>query len=570
MADPPNVPSSAERAPAPDQRAIVLLEPTTPVSARQSVAVLAAGSVAAIAAVLVALALAHDAGSLGWWTALVPLVVLTVLDRTALRLPGQSDSPIVISLADFGFVVLAVAWHPLPVVAALGVARIVRICRVRPISIVRMAVEVGAVVVGGGVLAAGLMAGERLLGDGAWERPAMGGLAAASWLLGAGVRMILLDRYRMLLGPHDRRPVAPLDVADALPYLSIPALHVLAGVVHEAAGDWALLVMAPVVLLLGYTAGSTEAVGILASRQRYLQELVRTVAAAATPEEAASGVAMATNAHFRAAGTALLVWPDGPGGAAVVVGGRRGGVDRLGMLLQRAALGSDVVAGPEIEPLGHVLGVAMYGGDHAAIAPVRNGATTVGVLVCLAPATREWNREEVDLVSAAADQLSLALRVDWVRRLYAEASSASKTDPLTGLANRGGLDAALAVGGRWTVLLIDLDDFKPVNDKHGHAAGDEVLEAVALRLRRVVQSGDVVARIGGDEFVVAIRGDAVTGLPERIRTTIMAPIRLASGQTVRVGASVGVATGEDAEHVLEAADKAMYVIKAQKDSAGRR
>ena len=113
---------------------------------------------------------------------------------------------------------------------------------------------------------------------------------------------------------------------------------------------------------------------------------------------------------------------------------------------------------------------------------------------------------------------------------------------------------------------LDLDEFKPLNDTHGHAFGDLVLQEIAHRLLDTVREQDVVARVGGDEFVVlserprdAGRGDAA----ERISAAVAEPMRI-EGRTVRVRTSVGRAVagrGQTAREVLADADAAMYAVK---------
>lgn len=153
-------------------------------------------------------------------------------------------------------------------------------------------------------------------------------------------------------------------------------------------------------------------------------------------------------------------------------------------------------------------------------------------------------------------------------------------DPLTRLPNRvllaDRLRIALAQAARHyemvAVCYLDLDGFKPVNDTHGHAAGDELLRGVATRLEQVVRAGDTVARLGGDEFVLlvtALRNSSVLErLLGRLLDELCRPFVLNSGE-VAVSASVGVALyphdGADPDLLLRCADQAMYVAK----TAGR-
>lgn len=158
----------------------------------------------------------------------------------------------------------------------------------------------------------------------------------------------------------------------------------------------------------------------------------------------------------------------------------------------------------------------------------------------------------------------------------------AQTDHLTGLANRAELMERLEDfcdalpdpgqgGGRTLALLyVDLDGFKAVNDNHGHAAGDEMLQRVAACLRQVVQSDDTVARIGGDEFVVLLQdSDPLTAraVADEIIGAISREHRIGDGRVLRVGCSVGVSIapdqGRDPEVLLARADAALYSVKHQ-------
>ena len=135
-------------------------------------------------------------------------------------------------------------------------------------------------------------------------------------------------------------------------------------------------------------------------------------------------------------------------------------------------------------------------------------------------------------------------------------------DPLTGLANRTLLHERIAIAGHdATLLYLDLDHFKPINDRLGHAAGDEVLRLVARRLEHCVRAEqDTVARLGGDEFAVLV-GDGADAVAERIRGAFDSPFTV-NGEELVVGASVGRASGPgDADALLAAADRAMYAVK---------
>lgn len=145
---------------------------------------------------------------------------------------------------------------------------------------------------------------------------------------------------------------------------------------------------------------------------------------------------------------------------------------------------------------------------------------------------------------------------------------AAATDPLTGIGNRAALHRRLdGANGPVTLAIIDLDDFKPINDIHGHDTGDAVLQIVAQRLMGSVRDGDLVARYGGDEFAVVFADTTSTdGLAlraQRLIDAIRAPIKLPNGPTVTIGASIGVAS-DLPDQVIKAADAELYRAKQAK------
>ena len=163
----------------------------------------------------------------------------------------------------------------------------------------------------------------------------------------------------------------------------------------------------------------------------------------------------------------------------------------------------------------------------------------------------------------------------------------ARHDGLTSLVNRDAfleaigsqLERSRREGDGFAVHFVDLDDFKQVNDRHGHAVGDRVLAAVAERMRAVARDGDIVARMGGDEFAVMQRGvtrpEAALGLAQRLLETIRQPLQVegAEGQAIGVGASIGVALypgdGTDVATLMRHADAAMYAAKAAGRNAVR-
>ena len=155
-------------------------------------------------------------------------------------------------------------------------------------------------------------------------------------------------------------------------------------------------------------------------------------------------------------------------------------------------------------------------------------------------------------------------------------------DPLTGLANRAlfydrvshALELAQREGRIVTILYLDLDGFKQINDTMGHSEGDHLLRMVANRLRACARATDTVARLGGDEFAVLVEDTAVARsterLIERIREQMAFPFTL-SGRDVRISASIGSAstTGGEVDEVLRHADVAMYAAKRTEKGSHR-
>ena len=158
----------------------------------------------------------------------------------------------------------------------------------------------------------------------------------------------------------------------------------------------------------------------------------------------------------------------------------------------------------------------------------------------------------------------------------AELEARADVDPLTDILNRRGFDRELArslayvkrYGAPATLVLIDLDGFKAVNDNHGHATGDALLKAVARQLVAHVRASDIVARLGGDEFAVLLWNIDETRAVAKARELEEAIAAASSGEGgIAVGGSAGTVTldGEKTPgQIVDAADKAMYARKRQR------
>ncbi|MDQ3730068.1 MAG: EAL domain-containing protein [Actinomycetota bacterium] len=213
-------------------------------------------------------------------------------------------------------------------------------------------------------------------------------------------------------------------------------------------------------------------------------------------------------------------------------------------------------------------------GLHAGMAaPVLQGATVIGsVGIGSSDPNRAYTARDQQSLLALAEHTSLALNH---ARALDDVAHEAFHDSLTGLPNRAlfldRLSFAVARASRSGkpvgVLFIDIDDFKTVNDSLGHRAGDELLRAVASRLKGCLRPSDTIARLGGDEFAVLVEeiddaADAATAAG-RMLDSLADPIAV-EGREVYVGASVGIAAGpEDAETLLRDADLAMYRAKAE-------
>ncbi|HEY1530957.1 MAG TPA: diguanylate cyclase [Galbitalea sp.] len=206
------------------------------------------------------------------------------------------------------------------------------------------------------------------------------------------------------------------------------------------------------------------------------------------------------------------------------------------------------------------------------IAPIHQGDQPLGIVAAFFHHPRTFDEQASPLADALAGQASRAVTA---LRLQRRLAHAALHDDTTGLPNRRFLEEATDVlssrsfGELAAVLFVDLDGFKAVNDALGHHLGDELLKIVGQRLQSSIREGDVVARYGGDEFVIvsAVTAESdATDLAARIQETISAPYTILPPD-LRIGASIGIATGSigslplATDRLVRAADQAMYEAK---------
>ena len=183
-----------------------------------------------------------------------------------------------------------------------------------------------------------------------------------------------------------------------------------------------------------------------------------------------------------------------------------------------------------------------------------------------------------DPMRLAAEVARLEAELAAMRTRVSELETHAERDPLTAVMNRRGFERELArassylqrYGGSAALVYLDLDDFKPVNDRHGHAAGDAVLKAVAAALVIAVRASDLVARIGGDEFAVLLwnlSAPAAANKALALEQAVTAATVAWDGGVLGVGASAGVAAlgpDQDLAGLLARADAAMYARKRER------
>lgn len=316
-----------------------------------------------------------------------------------------------------------------------------------------------------------------------------------------------------------------------------------------------------------------------AARVSVLQSASAAFGAAASERQLADSLAEIV-ADALAASAVCVAMLDDRGGLAVT-----GGTDPLDGMLSAGdrGPGDDVVESGRL-----VVVTADDPGDHPAVSaalrdarldrvvvlPVLRAESAIGVVSVFFARERVLDEEAADLVISVARQGAQALhRI----RLQDALAHLALHDQLTGLPNRAllrenitqAIAAAERAGASMAVMFIDLDGFKPINDRRGHNAGDTVLREVARRVRAAVRESDSIGRYGGDEFVVICAdadGAAAESIAERLRAALREPYPDADGMPVSASVGIALYAPEGRRDVttdvlLDVADTAMYESK---------
>ena len=536
---------------------------------------LGAGSVAALLLVLTDLSRPHDSVQLQWWMLAVGFFAAeTWVVHLHFRSEAGSFSlyevPLVLGLI---FTEPALLW--VAIVLGAGMA----LLTVRRQPGIKVAFNVANLSLH--VVVAALIVSVFSVDD--VLEPTTWAVLGVSTMLGGALQILLLASIITVTeGTINRPQLATMVLIGAVISAANPALALVAAILIETE-PWSLLLLAVTVAVLliayrAYVAERTqrERVEFLYSSTKALRENSETTAAAAALlDEAAS--------MFRAARGDLYLFarPEESGSGALFqfAGGATVGqpLEDDDVAARLGALAVDpVIATPGEGDWDGVLGDDIR---DAMVGVLRGARREIGVLVVsnrLGNVT-SFTAEDLRLFETLVQHAAVALENDQLeqalgemRRLERDLAHQANHDTLTGLANRQlfgeELAAQLGSGTRVSVLYIDLDDFKVVNDTLGHDAGDHVLVEVSRRINNVIRPTDTAARLGGDEFAVVLPDSDQPELVARRLIQALHDPFLIGDHDAQIGASIGVATSTpdqtDPSVLLNDADVAMYAAKS--------
>ncbi len=267
---------------------------------------------------------------------------------------------------------------------------------------------------------------------------------------------------------------------------------------------------------------------------------------------------------------------------AAAFGGERGEQSRADSMCARVIMSSEPVFVPDASKDPEFAGNASVSGAvssvrfYAAAPLVTRDGHSIGTVCAFDSTPGELSDLQLALLQDISAQVIALFEM---RKMAASLSRIASRDALTGLANRRSAEMAIANAiaraerglGTPSVVVVDLDGFKPVNDRFGHGVGDAVLRSVAERLTRTARTVDTVARIGGDEFVVLLEstgGPGAVAALGRLRESMAGGwTEVIGDSTVEVGASLGITTyrpGDGVASLIARADAEMYADKSRR------
>jgi diguanylate cyclase (GGDEF)-like protein len=428
-------------------------------------------------------------------------------------------------------------------------------------------------------------------GDGVGLGPEVWGAATLAVLLAVTVSVLLVNAAMWLSGETIAPGKLALIVAMSVCVAAInTSLGLTVATVVETDPRAILLLVAPVVaVFLAYRAHLSER--RQTSNLAFLHSAGRTLSGASEVAAGVAGLLTLALENFRGEVAEVCLFPaDGEGEASrISVGGPRGlevmapldepVARELSELMDRNSAARLVTA----EEVGDAFAghLRRLGVGSAMIAPLPGTRRMIGTVMVAdrSGLGGSFGRSEISLFDTLAHQTGATLgqdrmttKVDELKELQVELEHQAFHDPLTGLANRllfmNRVDFVLKRRtGNAAVIYVDLDNFKPINDTHGHEAGDAVLKAAGDRLTASLRPADTAARLGGDEFAVLlvdIPEEHISVVADRIVGNLTQPLEF-DGRELLVGASLGVATAAsgslDADTLVRNADVAMYVAK---------